>query len=144
MLSAPSNYLRMVEMYIGINDTIHIAWLDMRLNEYNIYYSFSTDGGTTFSDDERVSEQGFGLNFTRPGDYFCMRQDPISGEMCIVWTDGRNGNDHDIYFARQGLFIPLNPPIWPYIVTFVGVIIVIAVVLPILIKRRKHINTKIS
>jgi Neuraminidase (sialidase) len=132
-----TNYLRMVEMYIGINDTIHIAWLDTRNDEYNIYYSYSPDGGTTFSEDERVSEVGFEFYFSRPGDYFCMRQDPVTGDMCIVWTDGRNGDDHDIYFARQGLFIPEPPPKWPILVGLAAFLVIVIVVLVILVKRKQ-------
>ena len=136
------NNLRMVEMFIGINDTIHIAWLDTRLGVYNIYYSYSTDGGATFSEDERVSEMGFSFDFFRPGDYFCLRQDPMTGDMCIVWTDGRNGEDHDIYFARQGLFIdspPPIPPLWPYLVGFAVFIVVVVVLLTIMLGRRRRI-----
>jgi hypothetical protein len=129
-----SNYLRMVEMYIGINDTIHIAWLDTRLGEYNIYYSYSTDGGLTFSPDERISEVGFSFNFERPGDYFCMRQDPVTGDMCIVWTDARNGINNDIYFARQGLNI-LIPPKWPIIVTVASLIVAVIITLSIIVAR---------
>ncbi len=131
-------YLRMVEMYIGINDTIHMAWLDTRNGEYNIYYSYSTNGGTTFSEDERVTEVGFSFIFERPGDYFCMRQDPITGDMCIVWTDGRNGDNHDIYFARQGLFIPPIPPLWPYLVGFGGLLLGVVVILVIILVRRRR------
>jgi len=132
-----SNYLRMVEMYIGINDTIHVAWLDTRLGEYNIYYSYSEDGGATFSPDEKISEVGFSFSFERPGDYFCMRQDPVSGDMCIVWTDGRSGEDHDIYFARQGLNIPPLPPKWPILVGFSVFIILVIIVLSILVVRKR-------
>ncbi len=130
---------RMVEMYITDDDTIHIAWLDARFGEWNIFYSYSTDGASTFSTNERISEVGFSLTFSRPGDYFCMRPAP-TGEMCIVWTDGRNGIDHDIYFARQGLFLapvfPLPLEIVILIIGIIGVGIIIVVIFYILKRRR--------
>ena len=46
---------RMVEMHIDDNDTIHVAWLDARLGEWNIYYSYSTDGGAAFKPNVRIS-----------------------------------------------------------------------------------------
>ncbi len=124
-------YHRMVEMFIGTNDTIHVAWLDSRHGEYNIYYSYSNDGGQNFSADERVSEEGFHFNFERPGDYFCMREDPVTSDICLVWTDGRNGEDHDIYFARQGLHIPPPPPLWIRIVIVASIVGVTIIVLSI-------------
>ncbi|MFW9831361.1 MAG: sialidase family protein [Candidatus Thorarchaeota archaeon] len=129
---------RMVEMYIADDDSIHVAWLDARLGGWNIYYSYSTDGATTFSPNERISEVGFPLTFTRPGDYFCMRPAP-DGTMCIVWTDGRNGIDHDIYFARQGLFLsplPALPFEWLVLIVIIVVLIIIILLVIWLLRRR--------
>ena len=125
---------RMPEMYIGKNDVIHIAWLDARVEgKQHYYYSYSVDGGVTFSEDERVTERGFDEDFVRPGDYFCLRQAP-NGDMCMVWTDGRNGKDHDIYFARQGLN---KLPLWA-IITISGVCaLVIGVTVLIIVQRHK-------
>ena len=137
--SSSTAYHRMVEMYIGSNDTLHVAWLDSRHGEYNIYYSYSDDSGDSFSMDERVSEVGFHFNFERPGDYFCMREDPVTGDMCIVWTDGRNGEDHDIYFARQGLYIPPPPPLWLRVVivsSIVGISIIVLSIVAAVTKKR--------
>jgi hypothetical protein len=128
---------RMVEMYIDQDDTIHVAWLDTRRDQYDIYYSYSTDGGTTFSPDECITEIGFPLTFNRPGDYFTMRTAP-NGDMCIVWTDGRNGVDHDIYFARQGLFLTPAlhiPPEW--IILSAIVIVIVIVIVFVLVRRRQ-------
>jgi hypothetical protein len=129
----------MVEMYVSANDTLHIAWLDTRQGEYNIYYSFSNNSGTSFSADECISEEGFHFNFERPGDYFCMREDPVTNEMCVVWTDGRNGGDHDIYFARQGLYIPPELPTWIgfTIVASISAIAIIGLTIAVLIRRKR-------
>ncbi|MFX1319318.1 MAG: sialidase family protein [Promethearchaeota archaeon] len=131
---------RMVEMFIDQDDTIHVAWLDTRRGQYDIYYSYSTDGGSSFSDDERITEVGFPLTFDRPGDYFTMRAAP-NGEMCIVWTDGRNGVNHDIYFARQGLFLaPIFPLPLEWLLIVAVVVIVIVIIVVVLLLRRRQSN----
>lgn len=96
---------RMAEMTIDHNDRIHVAWLDAQHNEWNIYYSYSDDGGTSFQPNIRVSSEGTSLSYWRPGDYFTMRTGP-DGKVYIVWTDGR-GVDQDIYFATQDLVAPI-------------------------------------
>ncbi|MFX1577432.1 MAG: sialidase family protein [Promethearchaeota archaeon] len=110
-----TNMQRMVEMHIDEDDDIHVAWLDARNNEWDIYYSYSDDGGTTFSQDVRITTEGFPLSFTRPGDYFTLRSGP-SGRLFIVWTDGRSVTDQDIYLAKQDMATPelslisIDPP----------------------------------
>ncbi len=96
---------RMVEMHIDDSDTIHAAWLDARNGEWDIYYSYSNDGGISFSPNIRITSEGFPLSFTRPGDYFTLRSGP-TGKLYIVWTDGRKETDQDIYFAKQDLEAP--------------------------------------
>jgi hypothetical protein len=103
---------RMVEMHIDAEDTIHVAWLDARTGEWNVYYSQSRDGGVTFSDDFRITSEGFPLSFTRPGDYFTLCSGP-TGILYIVWTDGRKYTDQDIYFTKQEIANPVvthTPP----------------------------------
>ena len=99
-----TNMQRMVEMHIDSEDNIHVAWLDGSLGEWNIFYSYSTDGGATFSNDIKITSEGTPFSYTRPGDYFTMRSGP-NGRLYIVWTDGR-GPNQDIYFARQDLLAP--------------------------------------
>ncbi|MFX0169524.1 MAG: sialidase family protein [Candidatus Hodarchaeota archaeon] len=96
---------RMVEMYIDDDDTIHVAWLDAQNNEWDIYYSYSDDGGVSFSSNVRITSEGFPLSFSRPGDYFTLRDGP-TGKLYIVWTDGRKETDQDIFFAKQDVAAP--------------------------------------
>ncbi len=118
-----TNMQRMVEMHIDSDDNIHVAWLDARNDEWDIFYSFSADGGNTYSQDIRITSEGFPLSFSRPGDYFTLRSGP-SGKLYIVWTDGRNLADQDIYFAKQDIAppviitYPLEPPFQFQPVTF--------------------------
>lgn len=101
-----TNMQRMVEMHIDEEDTIHIAWLDAQNDEWDIYYSYSEDGGTTFSSDVKITTEGFPLSFSRPGDYNTLRSGP-DGKLFIVWTDGRALTDQDIYLAKQDVSAPV-------------------------------------
>ncbi|HLE45442.1 MAG TPA: sialidase family protein [Thermoplasmata archaeon] len=77
---------------------IHVAWEDDRTGAHNIFYTNSTDGGTTWSPNIPVTTASTPLSYTRPGDYLAIESDPW-GNLCVVWTDGR-GADLDIYFAK--------------------------------------------
>ena len=77
---------------------IHVAWEDDRTGAHNIFYTNSTDGGTTWSPNIPVTTASTPLTYTRPGDYLAIESDPW-GNICVVWTDGR-GTDLDIYFAK--------------------------------------------
>ena len=77
---------------------IHVAWEDDRTGAHNIYYTNSTDGGTTWGRNLRVTTVGTSTSYTRPGDYLAI-ESAMDGTICIVWTDGR-GADLDIYFAK--------------------------------------------
>ncbi len=96
---------RMAEMTIDHNDVIHVAWLDARHTDWNIYYSYSDDGGVTFSTNVRVTSASTPATYWRPGDYFTMRTSP-NDIVNLVWTDGR-GADLDIFFAKQDVTAPV-------------------------------------
>ena len=78
---------------------VHVAWMDDRLGEHNVFYVNSTDGGTTWGPNVRVSDVGTSVSFSRPGDYLALESD-AEGNIAVVWTDGRSWTDLDIYFAR--------------------------------------------
>jgi hypothetical protein len=81
--------------------TIYGAWTDRRRDdggedEYDIYFSRSTDGGETWSQNVRVNDSS--------------RKDKVITSMivapdqsiCAVWVDHRAGtSDSDVYFARS-------------------------------------------
>jgi hypothetical protein len=74
---------------------VYVVWVDNRNNEnYDIYFSKSTDRGLSFGSNVRVDSDISGA----------WQQEPslaVSGEnVYAVWRDRRNGND-DIYFARS-------------------------------------------
>ncbi|WP_455392219.1 hypothetical protein [[Eubacterium] cellulosolvens] len=76
--------------------TICVVWHDFRDGDANIYYSESTNGGSSFSTDVRVDDTGTGTSDQKYpkiaiGD---------GGDRYIVWQDDRNGN-YDIFFAHS-------------------------------------------
>ena len=77
---------------------IHVAWMDDRDGVHNVYYVNSTDGGTAWGPNVRVTDAPTPLSYTRPGDYLAIESDRL-GNVYVVWTDGR-GADLDIYFAK--------------------------------------------
>lgn len=81
--------------------TLFVAWEDGRNGEvYNrdIYFSSSTDGGTSWSSDIRVNQDPAGpsVNQRAPA----IAYDAVHGALYIAWQDNRNG-DYDIWFARS-------------------------------------------
>lgn len=99
---------------IDPTDTLHAVWRDERGGVYNQYYSNSSDGGKTWSQNIKVSDQSFSLsNFPRPGDYNGLAVAP-NGTLYAAWVDGRDDGDAytDIYFSfmELGGGTPNKPP----------------------------------
>lgn len=78
---------------IAVSGTnIHTVWWDNRDNNYEIYYKISTDAGTSWSGDTRLTIDG------------SWSQHPhitaVDSMLHVVWKDGRAGND-EIYYKRN-------------------------------------------
>jgi predicted amidohydrolase len=79
--------------------TLFAAWQDNRLGNNDVFFTTSTDGGTTFAPNERVDDTGTGgSEQTRP-------RLAVGGRgprrMCYAaWEDDRDGT-RDIYFSRR-------------------------------------------
>ncbi|MDJ0273115.1 MAG: exo-alpha-sialidase [Aigarchaeota archaeon] len=97
-------------MAVSPNGTIHIMWGDMRDDpdnyRYHIYYTRSTDGGTTFMENSRVTDYPSNPAYGIPqfvGDYWGIAA--TNTDVYMVWTDSRAGfrgaPNQDIGFARQ-------------------------------------------
>jgi hypothetical protein len=87
---------------------IDAVWLDTRDNPgtylSSLYYSYSTDGGVTWSANERLSE-AFDPHVGWPqqnkmGDYYHMVSDDAGFR--LAWADTFNG-EQDVYFGRKVL-----------------------------------------
>ncbi len=71
---------------------VHVIWFDDRDGNYEIYYKRSTNGGTTWGTDTRLT------NNTSVSDYPTLC---VSGAYVhIVWEDYRDGN-WEIYYKRS-------------------------------------------
>ena len=78
------------------NEKINIVWEDKRNGAWDVYYSYSTDKGATFSNEIKVNNATTNVN-----DFF--RLSPtiaINGEIYVSWHDNRNGN-YDIFFSKS-------------------------------------------
>lgn len=83
---------------VGPDDAVHLAWMDNRTDNYNVFYASSKDG-RRWSSDLRVTDAETSSGFDRPGDYLSLVVDS-RGTAYAAWTDGRAG-DLDIFFARR-------------------------------------------
>ncbi len=100
-------------MSVAPNGRIDAVWLDTRDNPgtylSSLYYSFSMDGGDTWSVNERLSEAfdpylGW-PNQQKLGDYFHMVSDDAGAS--LAWAATFNG-EQDVYFAR--IYAPQPEP----------------------------------
>lgn len=89
---------------------IDAVWLDTRdhpgTNLSSLYYSYSTDGGVTWTPNERLSESfdphvGW-PNQNKMGDYFHMVSDDAG--FSLAWAATFNG-EQDVYYGRKNLGI---------------------------------------
>ncbi|MEB2283430.1 MAG: hypothetical protein OZ922_01985 [Myxococcales bacterium] len=83
-----------------LDRTICVAWQDDRGGTNDVYFKRSTDGGATFSADERVDDTGAGVSAqTAPA----VAIDATGGGRCyVVWEDTRNGNS-DVFVASRSV-----------------------------------------
>lgn len=74
---------------------VYIVWEDSRNGRNDIYFTRSTDGGNTFSNNIKVNDDTGNDRQRSPS----MTIDD-TGFILIAWEDDRNG-DYDIYFAKS-------------------------------------------
>jgi len=100
-----SNWQWFGTMSVAPDGRIDVVWLDTRDNPgtylSSLYYSYSIDGGETFSENERVSES-FDPHLGWPqqdkmGDYFHMISDLDYAH--LAWANTLNG-EQDVYYTR--------------------------------------------
>jgi len=72
---------------------IHVVWYDIRDGNREVYYKRSTDGGSTWGDDKRLTND--------PADSWYPLITASASVVHVVWYDGRDGNS-EIYYKRSG------------------------------------------
>jgi len=75
--------------------TVHLAWRDARGGDADIYSANSTDGGVTWSPNQRVNDDPPGATQASPA------AAATSTAVHVVWEDFRNGATADVYAAAS-------------------------------------------
>jgi len=68
---------------------------------FELRYQYSPDSGATFNPSIRVSDTSFVSHADFMGEYHVCVSD--SEYLYAIWTDGRNGDDNDLYFSKAFL-----------------------------------------
>lgn len=88
---------------LDVGGAAHVMWTDTRSGEGEIYYANSTDSGSSWSNDIRVTDTSWPLNKNFMGDY----QSLVTykdGTVHVFWCDNRTTTpDPDIYTASAEL-----------------------------------------
>ncbi len=76
-----------------LGSVVHIIWQDNRDGNSEIYYNRSTNGGTTWGTDTRLT------NDSAASETPCIS---LSGSVVnVIWTDNRNGLQAEVYYKRS-------------------------------------------
>jgi hypothetical protein len=94
-------------MSVAPNGRVDVVWNDTRASLSatlcELYYAFSTDGGQTWSPNERISAQWNSVigwpNQNKIGDYYHMISDDVGAH--LAWAATFNG-EQDVYYTRIG------------------------------------------
>jgi len=73
-------------------------WPTDTFSVFELRYQYSTDSGATFNPSIRVSDTSFTSLADFMGEYHICLSD--SQYLYAIWTDGRNGDDNDLYFSK--------------------------------------------
>jgi Secretion system C-terminal sorting domain/BNR repeat-like domain len=73
--------------------TVHIVWEDYRSGHAELYYKRSTDQGTTWDSEQRLTYANIDAEYPSVA---------VAGSVVhVVWNDDRNGPDANIYYKRS-------------------------------------------
>lgn len=86
--------------YGGLHVTYYHTpdWPTNTNSQFSFRYQYSPDSGATFNPGISVSETSFTSQADFMGEYHICVSD--SQYLYAIWTDGRNGDDNDLYFSK--------------------------------------------
>jgi len=73
-------------------------WPAIQQSPFSLRYQYSSDSGATFYSSIRVSDTSAASIDSFMGEYHVIQSD--SQYLYAIWTDGRNGDDNDLYFSK--------------------------------------------
>ncbi|UCD05859.1 MAG: exo-alpha-sialidase [candidate division WOR-3 bacterium] len=73
-------------------------WPTNSSSVFEVRYQYSSDSGANFSPSIRISDTSFTSLANFMGEYHICLSD--SQYLYAIWTDGRNGDDNDLYFSK--------------------------------------------
>jgi hypothetical protein len=73
-------------------------WPTSPTSIFDVRYQYSSDSGVTFGPGVRISDTSFSSLADFMGEYHICLSD--SQYLYAIWTDGRNGDDNDLYFSK--------------------------------------------
>jgi hypothetical protein len=76
-------------------------WPTSPASLFELRYQYSPDSGATFHPSMRVSDTSFVSHADFMGEYHICLSD--NDYLYAIWTDGRNGDDNDLYFSKAQL-----------------------------------------
>ncbi len=80
---------------------LYAVWQDARNGNYDIYFAYSTDGGNTWSANQRLNDDAGTAHQMEPSIIVGPSiDDLLPDRVYVVWQDQRNGND-DVYLVRS-------------------------------------------
>ncbi|MDI6841144.1 MAG: T9SS type A sorting domain-containing protein, partial [bacterium] len=81
-------------VYTDRGDKVHIVWEDARDGNWEIYYIRSTDGGSTWGDETRLTKNPNESSYANIAADLCNR-------VYVVWQDNRDNADFEVYFKES-------------------------------------------
>ncbi len=92
-ITLSDNLFNAVRPSIAVSDTnVHVVWCDVRDGSWETYYTRSTDSGTTWGTDTRLSD-------VPDGSIYCSIA-ATGNDVHVLWCDERDGNS-EIYYKRS-------------------------------------------
>jgi len=89
---------------VGAAGTLYVVWEDGRNTDVDIYFSYSVDGGATFSVSVRVDDEVDSA--TNPAyQYRPQVVESRTGLVCVLWKDDRVDDSGDIYASTAAFAI---------------------------------------